>query len=192
MCELYLASHPDGGTSWASSKARRHEGLQQKKHCSMRFQFLKLHKSLKMQYYCYFSIACLCEFWQQHKALSLSWDECQSMKHQHWEPAFPNDCKNRKREKGGRGSVTWLWGPIILLGGGGWGWGEPWGPGGPCGIAQNKEARRKIDEGQRGGWHEEKERSEKKKWQQRGRETSRVTAGQRIVGAQEPKWRNFF
>lgn len=37
LCELYLVAHPDGGTSWASSKARRHEGLQQK-HCSMRSQ----------------------------------------------------------------------------------------------------------------------------------------------------------
>lgn len=70
---------------------------------------------------------------------SVSSDECQSMKHQHWEPMLPyerTDSKNEERRE--RRSITWEWGPIILLGGGGWGWGEPWGPGGPCGIVQKK------------------------------------------------------
>lgn len=92
-----------------------------------------------------------------------------------------NDRRQQKKRERGRGSVTWLWGPIILLGGGGWGWGEPWGPGGPCGTAQNKEGM----EGDK-RWETKRERGSEK-WQKRGRERSRVTAGQRTVGAQEPK-----
>lgn len=38
----------------------------------------------------------VCECWKQDKALSC--DECQSTKHQHWEPAFPYDRTDRKKQ----------------------------------------------------------------------------------------------
>lgn len=38
----------------------------------------------------------LWECWKQDKALSC--DECQSMKHQHWEPVFPYECTDRNKK----------------------------------------------------------------------------------------------
>lgn len=115
--KFYLTAHPYGGASWASSKTRRHEGLWQKQQGAMRFW--------SMYIYTFFvcgNTGWSCELWwmPKHEASALR-------------TRTPKNEKKRERR-----SITWEWGPIILLGGGGWGWGEPWGPGGPCGIVQKE------------------------------------------------------
>lgn len=85
-------------------------------------------------------------------------------------PKWPQIAKTEKKRERGRGSVTWLWGPIILLGGGGWGWGEPWGPGGPCGIAQNKRGKEEDKRRERGRMRQKRGREKGKRSDKRGSE----------------------
>lgn len=102
--------------------------------------------------------------------------------------------KHRTREweresEGERGSFTWLWGPIILLGGGGWGWGEPWGPGGPCGIAQKRRGKDK-DKGResvKDGVSEERRIERQQWWRETQTGEAGLLQGQRTVREQEPK-----